>query len=451
MFSSSAAFAWSSPSLPLLLSKNSPIPITSSQSGWIVLAMNIGRAAAVIPGAWSMDRYVKLYYLKFKKYYILNVRFGRKTTLLIGIVPMVAGWIVLISANSVGMIYAARVLWGTTLGMVHSVALPMYLGEISSDKVRGSISTILGVLAKSGICYSFAIGPYVSFRTLGYIEVVPPLLAAFTLPWCPESPYFLMGKNRKDEARASLVKLRGHNDVDEDYKQIEEAIRKSEENPFAFNNIWTARNRPGLIICLGLSYFIVMTGTEAILSFVQIIFTEVNAPIAPELASLLTGGVLVASTILATFIVDKVGRRPLLLVSTVGLFLCNLNIAIYFFLIRESKDTIISNWVPMLAVMFYVVMYGIGLATVAFAVIGEILPKNMKALAGCVLGLTISLTSMVMSKMFQVISDHLGYYVIFAVFTIHAAALFPFVWFCIPETKGKSLNEILDMLEKKKF
>lgn len=102
----------------------------------------------------------------------------------------------------------------------------------------------------------------------------------------------------------------------------------------------------------------------------------------------------------------------------------------------------------MMAVMLYVVAYGVGLATVAFAVIGEILPKNLKAYAGVLLGLTISLLSMAMGKMFQVISDEWGYYVIFTVFTVNSAGLFPFIWYCIPETKGRSLNEIIDMLEK---
>lgn len=365
-----------------------------------------------------------------------------------GVVPLLVGWTVLITAENVAMIYAARMLWGTTLGMVHSVVLPMYLGEISSDAIRGSISTILGVMAKSGICFSFAIGPFVSFRTLSYIELIPPLLAAILFPWCPESPYYLMGKKRPEAARASLVRLRGHKEVDEDYNQIEEAIRRTEEHPVGFKNLFDTRNRPALIICFGLSYFIVMTGTEAILSFVQTIFIDMKAPIASKYASLVAGGVLFGSTLFATVLVDRVGRRPLLLTSTVGLLACNLTIAIYFYLIHQSIDISASAFVPMMAVMLYVVAYGIGLATVAFAVIGEILPKNLKAWAGVVLGLTISLSSMLMGKLFQVISNQWGYYVIFGWFTINSAALYPFIWFCIPETKGRPLIEILDLLEK---
>lgn len=379
--------------------------------------------------------------------YTFILRFGRKTTLLMGVLPLLIGWAVLISATNVEMIYTSRVLWGITLGMVHSVVLPMYLGEIGSDRIRGSISTILGVMAKSGICYSFVIGPFVSFRTLAYIELIPPMLAALTFPWCPESPYYLMGKQRKEAARASLRRLRGHKEVDADFDQIEEAIRKSEERPVNFRTIWDRRNRPGLTICFGLSYFIVMTGTEAILSFVQIIFRELKSPLPEKFGSLIAGSVLVASAIMATFLVDHVGRRPLLLCSTVGLLLCNFTIALYFYLIRCSVDINSTAWLPTAALLVYVLSYGIGLATVAFAVIGEILPKDLKAWAGIVIGLTISLLSMATGKLFQVVSDMFGYHVVFIVFTVNSAMLFPFVWFCIPETKGRSLNEILLMLE----
>lgn len=366
-----------------------------------------------------------------------------------GIVPLITGWIVLICANSVVMIYAARVLWGATLGMAHSVVLPMYLGEISSDRVRGAVSTIQGVLAKSGICFSFAVGPYVSFRTLGCIELIPPLLAAITFPWCPESPYYLLGKKKNEEARASLVKLRGHTEVEDDYNHIEEAIRRDEENPVTFRFLLSNRNRPGLIICFGLSYFIVMTGTEAMLSFVQTILKEVKAPLSSKSGSLVAGSVLVTSALVATLLVDRVGRRPLLLTSAVLLFACNLTIAIFFVLVHNSVGFSEAAWVPLMAVLLYVVAYGVGLATVAFAVIGEVMPKNLKAYGGVLLGLSLSFSSMAMGKLFQVVSDRWGYYVIFTVFTINSAGLFPFVWWCIPETKGRTLNEILDILEKK--
>lgn len=118
--------------------------------------------------------------------------------------------------------------------------------------------------------------------------------------------------------------------------------------------------------------------------------------------SLVTGGVLVSTTFVAAATVDRYGRRPLLLGSTVGLLVCNATIAVYLYLTHIGTDVSSSLWVPVGAVLLFVACYGIGLATVTFAVIGEILPRDLKAVAGTVFGLTVSLLSMVVMKMFQV-------------------------------------------------
>lgn len=118
--------------------------------------------------------------------------------------------------------------------------------------------------------------------------------------------------------------------------------------------------------------------------------------------SLLTGGVLMSTTFVAAATVDRIGRRPLLLGSTVGLFVCNVIIAVYLYLTQYGHDVSASRWLPVGAVLLFVASYGMGLATVTFAVIGEILPRDLKAVAGTVFGLTVSLMSMVVMKLMQV-------------------------------------------------
>lgn len=252
MFASSASFAWVSPMVPKLKQSDSPIPITGDEGGWIVFAIAIGRIAAIIPSAWAMDR------------------FGRKRTLLVGGLPMLIGWIVCINATSVPMLYVFRALCGLTLGVTHTVVLPMYLGEIGSDAVRGSVSTMHGVMAKSGICFAFAIGPFVSFRLMGWLELLPICMFLLTFVWCPESPYWLLANNQPDAALASLKQLRGHPDVQAEFEKMQAVQLHSVENPIGWRDILVANNRRGLVVTLGLSLGIVFTGTEAILSFAQV-------------------------------------------------------------------------------------------------------------------------------------------------------------------------------------
>lgn len=95
-------------------------------------------------------------------------RLGRKITLLIGAIPLVVGWILIGVSQSISVIYVARLLCGFTHGLNYSV-LPMYLSEIASDKVRGSITIMLTVMAKFGILCSYAIGSYTDYRTMAWI------------------------------------------------------------------------------------------------------------------------------------------------------------------------------------------------------------------------------------------------------------------------------------------
>lgn len=378
-------------------------------------------------------------------------RFGRKSALLYSSFSLILGWVVLLCANRVEYLYAARVLWGINIGCVQSVVLPMYLGEIGSDKIRGSISIIRSIMANIGIFMVYVIGPYVSMYTLGWIGISFSIFFAVIFVWLPESPYYLLGKNRSDDALKSLQRLRGHENVDAELKRMVEMVRKSNESSKGFRELMKPGNRRGLIIVTGMSVAIILTGSEAILQYSQLIFDQVGGVnLEGKVINMIFGGFLVATTILASVTVDKFGRRPLLLCSTVGLAVCNLTIAIFFLLIQMKVNLSGISWIPIVACVAYIFCYGMGLATVLFAIMGEIMPKHLKAIAGVVFGLTTALLSLVVSKLFQVIGDNLGHYVMFFVFTFFSIVFFPFVYYLIPETKGKSLDAILEELNKSK-
>lgn len=343
----------------------------------------------------------------------------------------------------------ARVLWGINIGSVQSVVLPMYLGEIGSDKIRGSISIIRSIMANLGIFMVYVIGPYVSMYTLGWIGISFSVFFAVIFVWLPESPYYLLGKNRSDDALKSLQRLRGHENVDAELKRMVEMVRKSDESGTGFRELMQPGNRRGLIIVTGLSVAIILTGSEAVLQYSQLIFEQVGGiNLEGSVVNMIFGGFLVATTILASVTVDKFGRRPLLLCSTVGLAVCNLTIAVFFLLIRKHVNLSGISWIPLVACVAYIFCYGMGLATVLFAIMGEIMPKHLKAIAGVVFGLTTASLSLVVSKLFQVIGDSFGHYVMFFVFTFFSVLFFPFVYYFIPETKGKSLDAILEELNK---
>lgn len=168
-------------------------------------------------------------------------------------IPLIAGWILIGVATSVAHIYVSRVLSGLAYGLCYSV-LPMYLAEIASDRVRGSICVLLTVMAKLGILYAYAIGPYTSVKLMAWLALIPSAVFVGTFVWFPESPYYLLGKNQIEKAKRSLSLLRQSNDVDEELERMTIAVKKSEENKGPFNELFFNKgNRMSLIIIMGLA------------------------------------------------------------------------------------------------------------------------------------------------------------------------------------------------------
>lgn len=372
---------------------------------------------------------------------------GRKTIILMAAVPLMISWILIGVAQSVDVIYVSRVLSGLAYGIGYSV-LPMYLGEIASDRIRGSISTLMYVMAKFGIMYAYAVGPYVSVRLMAWLAMIPATIFVATFIWLPESPYYLLGKNEKENARKSLTRLRQHTDVDDELDKMAVAVKKSQENKGTFNELFFNKgNRMSLIIIIGLAIAQQMCGSPVTMSYSQTIFELVGSTLGASESTIILGVVQLVSAAVASSIVDIVGRRPLLLLSVILSALCNTTIGLYFFLVRIEVNVSGIAWLPMLAILVANMAYTIGIATVCFAILGEIFPKNLKSVAGPTYSITQGTFSFIVAKLFQIVSDDLGSDYTFWGFALFTYLFIPFVYFLIPETKGKSLDAILEEID----
>lgn len=369
--------------------------------------------------------------------------------MLVGALPLIVAWILIAFADSVAMLYVSRVFSGFTYGMSYSIT-PMYLGEIASDAIRGSITTLLTVMAKTGILYAFAIGPYVSIYTMAWIGVAPALIFLASFIWFPESPYFLLGKRRNEEALKSLQRLRGHNAVEPELKRMEMAVRKSEENKGSWRELLQPGVRRSLLIAIGLGGIQQLCGSQAVISYAQQVFEKVGSDLGASESAIILAVVQLVSAVVSTYLVDKINRRPMLLFSVTGAAISNTVVGLYFFLIRMEVDVSSFDWLAIVAIMTFIVSYTLGLATVTFAVLGEIFPKNLRAIAGAVFTINASVNGFIVGKLFQIVSDDLGSDVTFWGFAVFTYLFIPFIWFLIPETRGKALDVILELLKSGK-
>ncbi|XP_059048124.1 facilitated trehalose transporter Tret1-like [Achroia grisella] len=443
-------YGWPSPTLPYLQSPDSSIPTTPSEGSWIVSIMILSSAITPIPSAYLADR------------------FGRKTTLLIGAVPFIIGWLLIIFAKSVGVLYIARMFSGLGYGIVYTVA-PMYTGEIATNEVRGALSTLITLMNKIGILAQYCIGPFVSMRTLAAINLTLPITFVLSFIFLPESPYYYLKFERSERAERSLRSLRS-GDIRTELKNIEINVQEDMKNRGTWSDLITeATNRKALWICLGIFTIQQLCGSAAVVAYAEVIFNcttqGANAPtnasglnktvphigtsIKPYQESIILGCVQVATCILSVILVDRVGRKPLLLLSALGVGLMNGTIGTYFFFDITNKGSVdFLNWLPLCALLIYIVCYAIGLSTVPYVIIGEMFPTNVKLYASCVAHIYTGIAMFTVQKLFQVVKDAYEIYTVFWGFAAFSFLGLVFTLVVLAETKGKSFSGIQEQLRR---
>ncbi|XP_075970892.1 facilitated trehalose transporter Tret1-like [Anticarsia gemmatalis] len=440
-------YGWPSPTITYLQSEESSIPTTKDEGSWIVSIMILCSALTPVPAAYLADR------------------FGRKTTLLLGAVPFIIGWILVIVANSVPVLYVARMFSGLGYGIVYTVA-PMYTGEIATNQVRGALSTLITLMNKVGILAQYCIGPFVSMKTLAGINLILPLTFVLTFIFLPESPYYYLKFERSERAERSLRNLRS-GDIRTELKSIELNVQEDMKNRGTWGDLITeATNRKAMWITLGIFTIQQLCGSAAVVAYAETIFkctshgptilpngTVIEGSssdwIKPYQESIILGCVQVATCVLSVVLVDRVGRKPLLLLSALGVGLMNATIGTYFYFDLTNK-TLVENlgWLPLLSLLVYIVCYAIGLSTVPYVIIGEMFPTNVKLYASCIAHIYTGVAMFAVQKLFQVVSDKYEIYTAFWGFSTFSLLGLVFMLLVLPETKGKSFASIQAQLKR---
>lgn len=257
-------------------------------------------------------------------------------------------------------------------------------------------------------------------RTLAAINLILPITFLITFIFLPESPYYYLKFERSERAERSLRNLRS-GDIRTELKNIEINVQEDMKNKGTWADLVTeATNRKAMWISLGIFTIQQLCGSAAVVAYAQVIFncttggeiltnatngtTEpVSAPIEPYQESIILGCVQVATCVLSVILVDRVGRKPLLLLSALGVGLMNGTIGTYFFFDITNKGSVASlHWLPLAALLVYIVCYAIGLSTVPYVIIGEMFPTNVKLYASCVAHIYTGISMFAVQKLFQV-------------------------------------------------
>lgn len=431
VISAGMLFGWSSPSLPQLQSETSKIKITSSEGSWLVSVTGIGSFAGAVLAAF------------------LAARVGRKYCILMTSPLYFATWMMIAFASSYWVLISARVLNGVTDGLVF-ISVPMYLCEIADPEVRGLISAGFPVMTVTGFLLINVFGAFLDITKTACVCSLFPLIQFFSFCWMPDSPQFLIKQDRIVDAKKSFIAFNRKENVDIEFKNLIANVKNEEKFKRKYWELFTIKsNRKAIFIALVLRTIQQFCGVTAITAYANTIFNESGQDISPSVSCIIYFSIQTLAVILSSFLVDKIGRKPLILVSMAGSCLALSTLGTYFFLKEHSGSASSLNFIPITALVLYVVMSNVGLWSIPLLLFAELFPLNIQtyalALGEIHFGLSISVTA----KFFQMTKDNLGMHVPFFTFAAVCLLGVAFVKFLVPETKGKTLEEIQNYLKGK--
>lgn len=378
---------------------------------------------------------------------IVADKIGRKYTLLALGVPHLICYGILAFAKDISLYYVARVLAGISVGATYTV-LPLYIGEIAQNKNRGLLSSSINIFITGGDLIPYIIGPYLPIMWFNIVLFVFPVvfLVSFTF-FAPESPYYHIIKKEYDAAETSLSRLRNKSSkfVKAELEEMKDSVKMDGETNLAglLKALKEVHVRKAVIIAVALIVFQQLSGITAILLYTETLFESTGSIIPASESSLVLGAVqFIVSFILPPF-VDRAGRKPMLIFSGVGMFLSEAALGCYLY-IQDYTDINVEelSWLPVTTLVVYMITYNCGFGPLPYTIISEVFPSNVKGAASSACSLVCWILAFVVSKYFGSLQDWMGISGVFWLFGGCCLFAAIFVLAVMPETKGKSFQEI---------
>ncbi len=368
-------------------------------------------------------------------------RFGRKRMLIAAAILFAVSAAGAALPRTIIELILARLVGGVAIG-VTSMLSPLYIAEVSPADRRGRLVTlnqtaiITGILAAYVIAYFLADTGPANWRWMFGLAAIPALGLWIALLFVPESPRWLAKQGRKDEAFAVLSRIGGRFHAGSELREIEEAAAAEVE--LALSQLFRPGLRTALLIGVALAILQQITGINTILYYAPAIFlkagysSESNA----FLASLAVGAVNFVFTVVALSVIDRLGRKPLLLVGSGGMAI---SLALLGTALRFQGE---SSPFLLPAILSYVAFFAVGLGPVVWLLLSEIFPTRIRGRAMSLATISLWIACFIVSLTFLSLVNVLTMAGAFWLYAVLCAVTFVFVWRVIPETRGKSLEEI---------
>uniref|UniRef100_A0A1A9ZJC9 Major facilitator superfamily (MFS) profile domain-containing protein n=1 Tax=Glossina pallidipes TaxID=7398 RepID=A0A1A9ZJC9_GLOPL len=407
--------------------------VSEREIDWLATLFTLGAASVCIPTGFIIDA------------------IGRRFTMLLCVPFLLLGWLLIAFSVNTIMLYIARFVLGMSGGAFCIIA-PVYTTEIAQTQIRGILGCFFQMLITMGVLYSYVMGAVCTVFVMTLTCIVLPVISGILFLILPESPFFYVMKDKPEKAKSALQRLRGKNcDIAKDYEEIVTNIAEVKGNPVA---LWKGMKRTASLKAFALSILLMMfqqfSGINVMMFYATDVFVLAKTGLEPKISTIVLGVVQVVTMFAALFLIDRSGRRILLMISSFVMSLSTLGLGIYFFILDRDSETALSIcWFPLFCCCLFIMMFSLGMGAIPWLIMAETFAEDIKGPATAISATTNWLFAFVVTNAYGPVTKVIGTGQTFWVFSGFTLTCTIFVVFFVPETRHKTFAEVQAALEGK--
>lgn len=390
-------------------------------------------------------------------------KLGRRPVMIMtAIAFIVSAWGSGISSGSLEFVLF-RITGGLAVGAA-SILAPAYISEIAPPSIRGSLATLQQLMIVIGLFMAFVSNYFIAgaagsasevlwfgfdaWQWMYWVEIFPASLFLFSLLFIPESPRYLVAADREEEARTVINSLSTAGEADAKIADIRSTLQEGRPSLSDIFHKYTGKIHPLVWVGLGLAALQQFTGINVVFYYGATLWTSAGFTESVSLLNnVVTGTVNVAFTFVAIALVDRVGRKPLLLVGALGqaVMLGVMAFAFGTAAVGDSGDlqlTATMGTVALLAANTYVAFFAFSWGPVMWVMLGEMFPNRFRGAALSLAGLVQWLSNFTITMTFPIFLESIGLGLSYGIYASFGVIAFLFVRSFVKETKGRTLEDM---------